>query len=362
MYIMTFLENVVMLGFVVVIFVMGLGICGILICFIRRKHRINNAKDKILCIVSAIMLVLSAGTLIYANVTRFKDKKITENFNINYEAQKLLCISGSWEATYYGVDIKDVTYEHRGEALINIFYYNYFNEDDLLYEDLVAQYENFTNGKIESTYSDLKKFVDYTGPKMISIDSNKHPVELISVLDFREACMEYLPEDSWKDDQFTDEKIYEVCNAVIENRESVLSRNVANDFNKEIDENNFYHLLENQFSQEVKCLDNGEQIINREGVKYYLREEKLDYITGETQFCIYKIELDKFSPNYFLYGYLGWSKEKNIEYIGYSKAFIDKGFEVTVDTEDEYVYEMSCMKLTYKYENNECIGIVLELK
>ncbi len=356
----TILQNAIMLNFVVVFFVMLLGICGIIICFIRKKRKTNNIIDKFLCIISSLFIVFSVGTLIYVNVSGFKEKRIIENTNINYNAKELLCISGSWEATYYGVDTKNIVYERRGEALINIFYYNYFNDGDLLYEDLVAQYENFTKGKFESTYSDFKKFVDYTGPKMLSIDSGENPKELISVLDFREACMEYLPEDFWDDNQFTDEKIYEVCNAVIENRASVLSTNVAKDFNKEIDENNFYHLLEDEFSHEIQCLDTGEQVIDLDGVKYYLREEKVNYITGETRLCIYKIELDKFS--YFLFGYLGWSKEKNIEYIGYSDAFTEKGFTVTVDTEDEYVYEMSCIKLTYKYENDECISIILELK
>ncbi len=332
-------------------------------CLTVKKHNLYEGNMARYTVFMAVVLVV-VGAVCFVKWEKVYDK---------YKAEHAAMDNMRTDITE---SLLGITCE-QGEAVckkpqtlyIYLYFYNYYYDDDLTYEEILKQYENFCQDKRKSTYEDFVKLTDVMYDEkhqFYTITSNR-----VYAPYFVTACEAHMPEDYNDNPEWTDEKVDDVCNKVMESIDQVYLRYMSEDFINHIigeffmrDDAKCYDFFTTDFSEgEVYELESGEKVVEYRGTVHYLKEGYLNYVTKEKVWYVYKIQIDENSEQKFLYGSIGQDKE-------YNKKGFDKGdysvfrkydFPIVSETENQIVREMDGMRLIQEYEDGLCVKISLEI-
>ncbi len=95
-------------------------------------------------------------------------------------------------------------------ANIYIYYYNFYYNDDVTYEELIKQYEEFSAGKDRDAYNDL---ILFTGSLRGEYDESDTRYRADH---FHSKCQDFIAENYQENTELTDEQIFQVCSIVME--------------------------------------------------------------------------------------------------------------------------------------------------
>ncbi len=280
---------------------------------------------------------------------------------VNGQIEDWLEIDGTSQVYYDRVERDSTVYNNRATALINVYFYNYYYDNDITYEELIRQYENFCAGKSKKTYKDMWDFAlvmweEYYNTYNITPDR-------IHAGKFTFKCEEYLPDDYCSNPEWTDERIYEICDMVMANMDDLYISYLVRDLYRSFNYDGVRLLDRNFDNYEIKELDTGEKVIEVDGALCYLKEGVFNYQTQEPELYVYKIVQTGESEDVFIFGKIGLNKEEILVYYAWNRYsfFGTYDFPIVSETENQVVRECDGLRQTVDYEDGLSVRITLEV-
>lgn len=279
----------------------------------------------------------------------------------NKKFMELLRLEGDFEITGDGVSVSDLQCD-KGPLCILVYYYNYYNDDDISCELILHEYDNFCKGS-----EDYKHLMDYTDfiIEMYEFKNEEISPEKIHVDIFFNECFRVIRKEYGKRYKYlyplSEEEYKHFCDLVMEQKYELylqdLESRVDYDFHPSL-------LLEYSYeeitSTEVNniILETGEEIISEEfGDIVYYRPYK-DWYTGEEEYRVYKFIILEKSKD--IGDVMIGTKRENV------KPRFEKnlqGFQLVEEKRDKLVYALGNLYVTLQFnEDGECNRMTMEIK
>ncbi len=317
-----------------------------------------------------IAVILPSIPLMTKGFEKYKDNRLKQMVHLNYIMTETLGISGDCEVQYNEVKWDDNKEVNRRKALINIYYYNYYNDENFTYDMLIEQYEDFCSGSLGLSYSDLEKYAEFIYDKEY-IKYGELTSDNFSVDVFRDWCFRYIP----KDEEWSEQQIIEVCETVMEHKEIVYKYNLATGIDDSVICFAFdypFYLTEEDFeyysyipvaSYNYDELENREKIIKCGEVEYYLKERVANMMTGEKGVYIYKVKIMGEDDEVCILsgGKFGSPMDEQAERLEQRFVVNDWNFELEIDTSNQKIYSRDSMRITLDGEDGVCTCITVEM-
>ncbi len=103
--------------------------------------------------ILSILVAIILGVVGYKQFQTYKVETKDKMEKLNNDFKYSLCLVSDCEVEYNKIEVSNIQ-ELSSTARIRICYYNYYNDDDLTYELLMDEYEDFCEGKKD--YKNLK--------------------------------------------------------------------------------------------------------------------------------------------------------------------------------------------------------------
>ncbi len=328
------------------------------------KNPDGDLKIKIIPLICVALPIICAIFVIGNNMFKeYKEDRYDETWDMHFYTEKYLNVKGECKVYYNKVDRKSTEYGERAETLVYIYYYNFYNDNEVTYDELIKQYEYFCQGKRKSKYEDLTKYINF----MKTANNITPTVENIPLGRFWFFCGGYMGYDFDNTEKWTDEKVYEICDLVMKNRERIYPRIMADDFFDEMYERHarsgYPYLYEFNFNENAEIVEvDGEKILKeKSGAILYLKDCVLDYMTEEELSCVYKIEINEDSERDYLFGSIGENQKKNKKEMMSYRAYSDYNVRITLETDDQVIFESDHMRWVFDYVGKDCAKITVEI-
>ncbi len=317
-----------------------------------------------------IVVILPSIPLMKKGFDQYKENRLEKMEHLNWIMTYTLGVSGDYEVYYNKVKWDDNQQINEVKAIINIYYYNYFNNEDFEYGELVDQYEKFCSGSLWG-YEDLEEYAEFVYEREYIKCSELSP-DNFSVKMFRDWCLRNIPQNK----DLTEEQIIEVCDAVMNHKDIVYKSDIVMSldgiviqFNHKYpfylteEDAKYYFPVAFTDSYEYEELDNGEKVIKQGDIVYYLKDRVANMVTEEQGLYIYKVEINGNDEKVYAYSgtKIGDSMEDTIEGLE-ERFFVSQwDFVLESDTDNKKVYLRDGIKITVNGADGICTGIIVEM-
>lgn len=174
-------------------------------------------KKNIFCFVIVILICAVPFFINCVNEHRLEEQDtIKKRESLNYNFNYWLFMQGEFGVEMNDIKMSNVTYNPVA-AEMAIFYYNYYNNDEITYEELMDEYDNFRLHNQD--YDNLEKYMLYMEQHHYEKTKKENDTYFVSYDVFKDTCNVYLDMDS-----ATVEDVEYVCQKVVDEIEELYIR------------------------------------------------------------------------------------------------------------------------------------------
>lgn len=281
-------------------------------------------------------------------------KEALKNRNDEYATfSYYLEIDGKPTITIDKITIQDMSVDEV-KLKKKICFYNHYHQDEVSYDLLMAEFENFCTG--DGGYENLISFSDWFETRSFFYyhEISEENIELDIYLDEVSNYQWYLGKGT---ENLTDDEIVEICENVLEHLDNLV---FINKLSKLEYEGEFSYFINDAYGGEnIDKLDElGDyRVYDSNGEAYYY-EEVYNWMSGENEWRIVKVEKYDSNSGDIFYAKSGQSKTA----VMYKLSDTGCGFELVTDEGNRVEYANDMFLIIAEFKDDIFTKISIEVK
>lgn len=324
----------------------------------NRKVKSRGAIIFVFFVCFVIMLITGVG--LYK--TYQKDKQQERETYYPIVADSLNYYGGTYTFVDGKIKTEGCEFKYPVKTLIAICHYNYFEDENITYEKLVEEFDNFCLGK--GSYRNLLKYAQHYD-KFKTVMVRELNVNNIGISQLEKQVYNYLKEDRGYTSPFNEEflnlsmgEVEPICDMLLQNQNSLyLSVLVEETLERCSLE---YPMLYCEFDEnQIKTDETGNKYVsaNEDNEIYYLELGNVDF-DPDDEWYVSKVEIYGGEKTSIFCIQVGMDKERASFVLD---TQVVEGLDFVSEDEETIVYDLNTFRATAKFRDGVCCKVTLEI-